>query len=71
MENAAPKIKHLTGRMNNGNDELKNVNIFFKIISRQCSQLRRHIDDSFDQWKVIPLFFLYKTFSENNITGYI
>ena len=35
MENAAPKIKHLTGRMNNGNDELKNVNTFFKIISRQ------------------------------------
>ena len=47
------------------NGGLKNVDVFFKIISLQCSWLRRLFDNSFHQWKVIPLFFINKTFGEH------
>ena len=60
----APKIKHSTTRMNYQNVELKNVDVFFKIISLQCSWFRQLFDNSFHQWKVIPLFFINKTFGE-------
>ena len=54
---AAPEIKHLTTRMG-----YRNVNVFFKIISLQCSWLWQLFENSFHQWKVIPLFFISKTF---------
>ena len=47
------------------NGGLKNVDLFFKIISLQCSWFRRLFDNSFHQWKVIPLFFINKTFGEH------
>ena len=47
------------------NGGLKNVDLFFKIISLQCSWFRRFFDNSFHQWKVIPLFFINKTFGEH------
>ena len=47
------------------NGGLKNVDVFFKIISLQCSWFRRLFDNSFHQWKVIPLFFINKTFGEH------
>ena len=61
----APKIKHSTTRMDYQNGGLKNVDFFFKIISLQCSWFRRLFDNSFHQWKVIPLFFINKTFGEH------
>ena len=61
----APKIKHSTTRMDYQNGGLKNVDVFFKIISLQCSWFRRLFDNSFHQWKVIPLFFINKTFGEH------
>ena len=51
-------------RIDYQNGELKNVEAFFKIISIQCSWIRRLSDNSFHQWKVIPLFFVNKTFGE-------
>ena len=37
---------------------LKNVDIFFKITSLQCSLVKRLYDDSFHAWKVITLFLI-------------
>ena len=39
---------------------LKNVNIQKKIISLQCSLVRRLYDDSFHEWKLIPLKLIKK-----------
>ena len=61
----APKIKYSTTCMDYQNGGLKNVDVFFKIISLQCSWFRRLFDNSFHQWKVIPLFFINKTFVEH------
>ena len=60
-----PKIKHSTTRIDYQNGGLNNVDVFFKIISLQCSWFRRLFDNSFHQWKVIPLFFINKTFGEH------
>ena len=61
----ALKIKHSTTRMDYQNGGLKNVDVFFKIISLQCSWFRRLFDNSFHQWKIIPLLFINKTFGEH------
>ena len=45
--------------------KIKNVDVFFKIISLQCSWFRRLFDNSFHQWKVILLFFFNKNFCEH------
>ena len=37
---------------------LKNVDIFSKITSLQCSWVKRLYHDSFHTWKVIPLFLI-------------
>ena len=60
----APKIKHSITGMDYQNGGLKNVAVFFKKISLQCLWFKRLFDDSFHQWKVIPLFFISKTFGE-------
>ena len=59
------KTKHSTTRVDYQNGGLKNVDVFFKIISLQCSWFRRLFDNSFHQWKVIPLLFINKTFGEH------
>ena len=60
--NSSPKIKHETP----GNDYkaggLKNVDIPRKIIALQCSWIRRLNDDSFHEWKLIPLNIIEKSF---------
>ena len=61
----APKSKHSTTRMDYRNGGLTNVEVFFKIISLQCSWLRWLCDNFFHQWQVIPLFFIPKTFDEH------
>ena len=61
--NSTPKIKHETL----GNDYiaggLKNVDIPSKIIALQCSWIRGLYDDSFREWKLIPLYLTEKSFS--------
>ena len=53
-----PKIKNSTL----GNDYeyggLKNVDIFSKVVSLQCSWTKRLFDNDFCQWKLIPLYLI-------------
>ena len=58
----APKIKHSTTRIDYQNCGLTNVDVFFKMISLESSWFRPLFDNSFHQSKVIPLFFIDKTF---------
>ena len=44
---------------------LKNVDIFSKITSLQCSWVKRLYDDSFHAWKVIPLFLIKNHLGKN------
>ena len=61
----APKMKHLTTLADYRNGALRNVDVFFKIISIQFSWLRQLFDNLFHQWKVIPLLFINKNFDEH------
>ena len=52
------KLKHATLYNKYEQRGLKNVDIFSKITSLQCSRVKRPCDDSFHTWKVIPLFLM-------------
>ena len=58
MKNGNPKLKHTTLFNEYEKGELKDVDIFYKITSLQCSWVKRLCDDSFHTWKVIPLFLI-------------
>ena len=60
-KNSNPKIKHSTLCSNYEKGGLKNVDITSKIISLQCSWIKRLFDKSAHCWKVIPLH-LIKTY---------
>ena len=62
---SAPKIKHSTTRIDSRNGELKNVDVFFKIINLKCSWFSRPFGNLFHQWKVTLLFFINNTFGEH------
>ena len=59
------KIKHSTLCNNYENGGLKNVDIIFKITSLQCSWIRRLFEKDLHDWKVIPLYMIYKYFGKN------
>ena len=59
--NSSPKIKHETLCNDHRAGGLKNVDIPSKIIAFQCSWIRR-LDNSFHEWKVIPLYLIEKSF---------
>ena len=40
------------------NGGLKNVDVFSKIVSLQCSWIKRLPDNNYHQWKVIPLYLI-------------
>ena len=42
------------------NGDLKDIDIFYKIISLQCSWIRRSFDNNFHDLEVIPLFLIKK-----------
>ena len=63
--NSKPKIKHETLRADFKNGGLKNVDIRLKFISLKCSWIKRLFDDSFHEWKVIPLHLFENTFGKN------
>ena len=50
-----PKIKNETLCSDFKHAGLKNINIQKKIIRLKCSWMRRLYDDSFHEWKVIPM----------------
>ena len=55
-KNSSPKIKHETLCSDCKVGGLKNIDILDKIISLQCSWIRTLNDNSFHEWKLIPLF---------------
>ena len=65
MEKRSPKLKHTTLCNKYEQGGLKNVDIFSKITSLQCSWVKRLYDDSFYAWKVIPLFFIKNCLGKN------
>ena len=50
-----PKIKHDTLCKNYENGGLKNVDIMYKVVSLQCSCIKRLYENNSLDWKVIPL----------------
>ena len=57
-KNSSPKIQHETLCNDYKGGGLKNIDILNKIISLQCSRIRRLYDNSFHEWKLIPLFLI-------------
>ena len=64
-QDSLPKIKHkiLSNTFETGG--LKNVDINFKVISLQCSWVKKLYDENFHKWKVIPLYLIRITFGQN------
>ena len=58
------KIKHETLCHDYENGGLKGVDILSKIVSPQCSWIRRLFDENFHSWKVVSLY-LYMHFGKN------
>ena len=56
--NSSPKLKHETLCNDYKAGGLKHVDIPSKIIALQCSWIRRLHDNSFHQWKLIPLYLI-------------
>ena len=48
-------MKHDTLCKNYENGGLKNVDIMYKVVSLQCSWIKRLHDNNSHNWKVIPL----------------
>ena len=57
------KINTLCNDYDNGG--LKNVDVFSKIVSLQCSWIKRLSDNNFHQWKVIPLYLIRRYLGRN------
>ena len=53
-----PKIKHSTLCHKYENGDLKNVDIFSKVISLQCCWIKRLYDNSSHPWKIIPSYLI-------------
>ena len=62
-KNSTPKIKHETLCNDYKAGGLKNVDISNKIIALQCFWIRRLYDNSFHEWKLIPLYFIENSFA--------
>ena len=59
------KAKHRTLILDHKQGGLKCADAIFKIISLQCSWLKRLFDYFCHEWKVIPLFYIKKTFGNS------
>ena len=44
---------------------MKDVDVFTKVISLQCSWIKRLYDENFHEWKIIPSCFIKTIFCEN------
>ena len=61
---SSPKVKHETICKDFQYGGLTNVDIKSKIISLQCSWVKKLYDESFHEWKVISLTLIKNTFGE-------
>ena len=55
-----PKIKNSTLCNDYEYGGLKNVDIFSKVVSLQCTWIKRLFDNNFHQWKLIPVYVFRK-----------
>ena len=62
---SSPKISHSALCNNFENGGLKHVNTSSKIISWQCSWLRKLYDENFHEWKIIPSHLINKYFTKS------
>ena len=62
LEKLSPKIKYETLCNDYKAGGLKNVDILNEIIALQCSWIRRLYDNCFEEWKLIPLYLIEKSF---------
>ena len=60
-----PQISHKSLYNNFENGRLKNVAVSSKIISLQCSWLRKLCDENFHEWKIIPSHLISKYFEKS------
>ena len=61
-KDSTPKIRHETTCKDYKDGGLKNVDISYKIVSLQCSWIRRLYDNNFHEWKLIPLHLIAMPF---------
>ena len=64
-KNSSPEMKHETLCNDYKGGGLKNIDILNKIISLECSWIRRLYDNLFHEWKLIPLFLIKKPFASS------
>ena len=64
-KSSSPKIKHKTLCNDYKCGGLKNIDILNKILSLQCSWIRRIYDNSFHEWKLISLFLIKNSFGRS------
>ena len=60
-----PKMKNSTLCNDYEYSRLKNVDIFSKVVSLQCSWIKRLFDNNFHQWKLIPLYLIRQYLGKN------
>ena len=61
-KDSSPKIRHETTCKEHKDGGLKNVDILYKILRLQCFWIRKLYDNSFDEWKLIPLYLIAMSF---------
>ena len=61
-KHSSPKIKHGSLCNDYKGGGLKNIDILNKVLSLQCSLIRRLYDNSFHKWKLIPPFLIKNSF---------
>ena len=64
-QNSRPKIKHKTLYNTVDTGGLRNVNANLKVISLQCSWVKKLYDENFHELKVISLHLICITFDQN------
>ena len=64
-QNSRPKIKHKIFSNTFETGGLKNVDINLKVISLQCSWVKKLYDENFHEWKIIPLHLIRITLGQN------
>ena len=57
-------MKHSTLSNSYKDGDLKSVDVFTKVISLQCSQIKRVHDGNFHEWKIIPSYLMKIIFFE-------
>ena len=58
------KIKNST-LCNDYENGLENVDIFSKVVSVQCSWIKKLFNNNFHQWKIIPLYLICHCLGKN------